>query len=348
MTQVTDLHVAANVPLPSPHSLLEEIPRSGEQSQQLAQWRESIHGIISGEDDRFLLIVGPCSIHDREAGLEYAARLAELARQVEDRLFLVMRVYFEKPRTTVGWKGLIMDPHLDGSNDIAAGLHLARQLLCEVLDLGLPTATELLDPITPQYIADLIAWSAIGARTTESQTHRQMASGLSMPLGFKNGTPGTLQPALNAIKAALQPQTFLGVSPDGVASVVTTRGNPSCHLILRGGDQGPNYDAEPVAQTLALLEKNQLQPYLMVDASHANCGKDHGRMPDVFREIVRQRVEGNPGIMGAMLESNLVAGNQSFPRPREKLTYGQSITDKCIDWDTTEGLVREAYDKLGR
>ena len=258
-----------------------------------------------------------------------------------------MRVYFEKPRTTVGWKGLIMDPNLDGTNDIPAGLRMARRFLNQVVDLGVPTATELLDPITPQYIADLIAWSAIGARTSESQTHRQMASGLSMPLGFKNATPGTLIPAINGIKAAMQPQTFLGVSQDGVASAVTTRGNPSCHIILRGGDQGPNYDAASIAETEAVLNKHGLPASIMVDASHANCNKDHTKMPGVFRDIVGQRVAGTTSIIGAMLESNLIAGNQSLGSgDRDSLTYGQSITDKCIDWQTTEELVRWAHGKL--
>ena len=346
MRQVSDLHVAANIPLPSPVSLIAEIPQPEEQSERLAQWRSLIHQIITGQDRRFLLIVGPCSIHDVDSGLEYARKLADLARRVEDRILVVMRVYFEKPRTTIGWKGLIMDPKLDGSNDIRTGLRLARQFLCDVAALGLPTATELLDPITPQYIAGLIAWSAIGARTTESQTHRQMASGLSMPLGFKNCTPGTIEPAINGIKAALQPQTFLGVSPEGVASVVTTRGNPDCHLVLRGGDHGPNSDPESVARALALLSKNGLPPFLLIDASHANCHKDHAEMPRVFREILQQRTSGNLGIIGAMLESHLVAGSQPFPRPLGDLVYGQSITDPCIDWPTTEALVMEAYDRL--
>lgn len=347
MHPVSDLHVAANIPLPSPMALREQIPQSEKQADCLAEWRDTIHRIFSGKDGRFLLVVGPCSIHDRESALEYARNLADLARRVQDRIFIVMRVYFEKPRTAVGWKGLIMDPRLDGSNDITKGLCLARSLLCEVAELGLPAATELLDPITPQYIADLIAWSAIGARTTESQTHRQMASGLSMPLGFKNSTPGTIEPAINGIKAALQPQTFLGVSPSGVASVVTTRGNPDCHLVLRGGDHGPNYDPASVAHALSLLQKHGLPPFLMIDASHANCHKDHAEMPAVFRDILRQRVAGNRGIAGAMLESHLLAGNQPFPRPAGDLVYGQSITDPCIDWATTETLVLEAWEALG-
>ncbi|MCB1227775.1 MAG: 3-deoxy-7-phosphoheptulonate synthase, partial [Verrucomicrobiales bacterium] len=241
----------------------------------------------------------------------------------------------------VGWKGLIMDPRLDGSCDIPAGLELARRILRDVIDLGLPTATELLDPITPQYIADLISWSAIGARTTESQTHRQMASGLSMPLGFKNGTFGHIQPAINAIKAAMQPQTFLGVSEDGIASAVTTSGNPNCHIILRGGEDGPNYGADNVLETRDALEEASLTPCIMIDASHGNCAKKHDRMPGVFREIVRQRLAGETAIIGAMLESNLVGGNQKFPQPLDQLTPGQSITDACIDWPTTETLLRE-------
>lgn len=347
MQPVSDLRIATNIPLPPPVVLRQQIPQSEAQATCLAGWRETIHNIMSGTDGRFLLVVGPCSIHDRESGLEYARKLAALAKRVEDRIFIVMRVYFEKPRTAVGWKGLIMDPHLDGSNDITEGLRLARTLLLEVAELGLPAATELLDPITPQYIADLISWSAIGARTTESQTHRQMASGLSMPLGFKNTSSGAIEPAINGIKAALQAQTFLGVSPDGVASVVTTRGNPGCHLVLRGGEQGPNHGPESVAHALDLLQKSGLPPILMIDASHANCGKDHKQMPAVFREIVHQRVNGNRGITGAMLESHLVAGNQPFPRPLAELVYGQSITDSCIDWATTEALVEEAWEALG-
>lgn len=340
--QVSDLHVIQNIPLPAPAFSLTEIPRSEKQAQFVADSRDTIRNILSGKDPRFLVILGPCSIHDPKAGLEYARRLRELADEVSDKLFLVMRVYFEKPRTTVGWKGLIMDPNLDGSDKIHEGLHLARNILRDVIDLGVPTATELLDPITPQYIADLICWSAIGARTSESQTHRQMASGLSMPLGFKNTISGDLKAAINAIKAALRSQTFLGVSDQGIASAVTTSGNPDCHLILRGGEIGPNYDAKNVAAALEALTAADLPPHLMIDASHANCAKDHEKMPAVFRDIIKQRAAGNTGITSAMLESNLVAGNQKFPQPIADLTYGQSITDKCIDWDTTVELIREA------
>lgn len=344
--QVSDLHITKNVPLPSPAKMMSEINRSDEQATFMVESREIIRNILNGTDSRFLLIVGPCSIHDTKAGIEYATKLAKLAEQVKDKVYIVMRVYFEKPRTTVGWKGLIMDPHLDGSDDIATGLRKARTFLREVIDLGLPTATELLDPITPQYISDLISWSAIGARTTESQTHRQMASGLSMPLGFKNTTTGDLIAAVNAINAATQPQTFLGVSDQGVASAVTTSGNPDCHIILRGGDNGPNYEASDVAKTIEILSSKGACDSIMIDASHANCEKNHELMPNVYREIFKQRASGNTKIIGAMLESHLAAGAQKFPQPLEDLNYGQSITDKCIDWDTTVELVNETHAAL--
>jgi len=339
MQSVSDIHVSSNQPLPSPHELLDRLPGSADSAEFVARSRQAIREIIFGNDPRFLVIAGPCSIHDTGAGLEYAERFAKLADQVKDEMLLVMRVYFEKPRTTVGWTGLIMDPRLDGSNRIEEGLETARRFLLDVLSLGIPTATELLDPITPQYIADLICWSAVGARTTESQTHRQMASGLSMPLGFKNGTLGNLEPAINAIKAATHPQTFLGVAMDGRASAVTTTGNPDCHIILRGGDDGPNHDETSVANTRDLLIRHGLTPAIMIDASHGNCGKDHRQMPAVFEEIVRQRAAGDTSIIGAMLESNLVAGAQKFPQPLDQLVRGQSITDSCIDWETTRKLI---------
>ena len=345
--KVSDLHVVQTEPLPSPLALMNDIPRSEAQADFVAHSREEIDNVLFGKDDRFLLIIGPCSIHDPEACHEYARKLAELSKEVEDRILTVMRVYFEKPRTSVGWKGLIMDPHLDGSHDISTGLHMARGILRDILDLKLATATEFLDPITPQYIADLVSWSAIGARTTESQTHRQMASGLSMPVGFKNDTHGDILPAINAIKAARQTQTFLGVDQSGMASAVTTSGNPSSHLILRGGTSGPNYSVEDVFSTQQALSEAGLPDCVMVDASHANCGKKQEQMPHVFLDIVRQKAEGNKKLIGAMVESNLVAGAQSFPQPLEDLTYGQSITDQCIDWDTTVDVVKQAYDLLG-
>jgi 3-deoxy-7-phosphoheptulonate synthase len=257
-----------------------------------------------------------------------------------------MRVYFEKPRTTVGWKGLVMDPHLDGSHDIAAGLRIARTFLRDVLDLGLPTATELLDPITPQYIADLICWSAIGARTAESQTHRQMASGLSMPLGFKNGTDGSIGTAINAIKAAAQPHTFLGINLNGAAAAIVTRGNPDCHVVLRGGGTGPNYSPTHIAQTEHLLSKAGLPQSILVDCSHDNSAKQPDRQPEVVRAVLDQVTAGSASIMGVMIESNLESGSQPFPQPKEKLRYGVSITDGCIDWVTTESLIREVHAAL--
>ncbi len=344
--QVTDLHVRFNVPLPAPALLMHEMPRTESQANLVLETRQRIDAILRGESDRFLVVVGPCSIHDTEAGLEYARRLAKLREELDDRLEIVMRVYFEKPRTSVGWKGLIMDPDLDGSDNLAKGLRLARRLLGEVLDLGVPTATEFLDPITPQYIADRICWAAIGARTVESQTHRQMASGLSMPVGLKNATNGALAPVINALKAASHSQTFFGISAEGVASLVSTTGNPSAHMVLRGGDQGPNFDAASVAEARGLLEKAGMRPAIMIDASHANCDKDYEKMPGVFESIVDQRVAGEKAIIGAMLESNLVAGNQKIDSDRGKLTTGQSITDPCIDWETTERILREAAAKL--
>jgi len=340
--QVADLHVVRNVPLPAPAFVLSEIKRGAAEAAFVAQSRETIRAILNGHDKRFLVIVGPCSIHDTRAGLEYAERFIALASELQDRIYLVMRVYFEKPRTTVGWKGLIMDPDLDGTDNIPRGLMVAREFLRQIIALNIPTATELLDPITPQYIADLISWSAIGARTSESQTHRQMASGLSMPIGFKNTISGDLKAAINAIGAATKPQTFLGVSEQGVASAISTSGNPDCHVILRGGEDGPNYDKTNVQDALVKIGAAGFPASVMIDASHANCGKNHENMPAVFEEIIRQRAAGNKGIVGAMLESNLVAGNQKFPQPLPDLTYGQSITDKCIDWETTEDLLRAA------
>ncbi|MCS6244330.1 MAG: 3-deoxy-7-phosphoheptulonate synthase [Opitutus sp.] len=346
MHKTSDINVVETRPLPSPAQLLAALPKNEAQADFITRSRDEINRLIFTSDRRFLLIIGPCSIHDVEAGRQYARRLAALASEVSDRIMVVMRVYFEKPRTTVGWKGLVMDPHLDGSHDIAAGLRLGRSFLGEVLDLGLPTATEFLDPITPQYIADLVCWGAIGARTTESQTHRQLASGLSMAIGFKNGTDGNLQTAVNAIKAAGQPQTFLGVSLDGAASAIVTRGNPNCHIVLRGGSAGPNYSAEHITKTEQALVKGGLTPSILVDASHDNSAKKPELQPDVIRVLLEQIAAGNTSIMGAMVESNLESGSQSFPQPKESLRFGVSITDGCIGWDTTEKMVREIHAAL--
>ncbi|OIR08202.1 phospho-2-dehydro-3-deoxyheptonate aldolase, Tyr-sensitive [mine drainage metagenome] len=345
--RTSDINVVETRVLPSPADIVRELPASETAADFIARSRQDVHRILFGDDNRFLLLIGPCSIHDLKSGREYAERLAALAQKVSDRILIVMRVYFEKPRTTVGWKGLIMDPHLDGSHDIAAGLRIARKFLLDVLELGLPTATELLDPITPQYIADLICWSAIGARTAESQTHRQMASGLSMPLGFKNGTDGSIQTAINAIKAAGQSHTFLGIDVEGRASSVTTRGNPNCHVVLRGGNSGPNYSPEHILQTETLLAKAKLPKVIVVDCSHDNSSKQPERQPEVLRALTDQIVAGNRSIIGAMIESNLGAGNQPFPQPKENLRYGVSITDGCIDWPTTEQTVLELYQRLG-
>jgi 3-deoxy-7-phosphoheptulonate synthase len=345
--KTSDINVVETRTLPSPAALIVELPKNETQADFVARARREIHQLIFTDDKRFLLIVGPCSIHDLEAGRDYARRLAALSRQVADRIMIVMRVYFEKPRTTVGWKGLVMDPHLDGSHDIAAGLRLGRTFLRDVVDLGLPTATEFLDPITPQYVADLVCWGAIGARTTESQTHRQMASGLSMPLGFKNGTDGSITTAINAIKAAGQPQTFLGINLEGASSAIVTRGNPNCHVVLRGGGGGPNFAPEHIARTEDLLAKANLPKSILVDCSHDNSSKQPDKQPEVMRQLLAQITAGNQSIMGAMVESNLGAGSQAFPQPKEKLRYGVSITDGCIDWATTEAMVREIYATLG-
>jgi 3-deoxy-7-phosphoheptulonate synthase len=344
--RTSDINVVETRVLPTPNDLLRALPKTASQAGFITRARREIHNLIFGDDRRLLLIVGPCSIHDLEAGREYGRRLSALAAKVADRIVIAMRVYFEKPRTTVGWKGLIMDPRLDGSHDIAEGLRLARTFLRDVLDLGLPTATEMLDPITPQYIADLVCWCAIGARTTESQTHRQMASGLSMPLGFKNRTDGNLQAAINAIRAAAQPQTFLGISMEGTASAIATRGNANCHIVLRGGSAGPNFDPLHISETEDLLAKAGLPKAILVDCSHDNSTKQPERQPEVLRAILQQIADGNKSIMGAMLESNLFAGSQPFPQPREQLRYGVSITDPCIGWPATEVAVKEMHAAL--
>jgi 3-deoxy-7-phosphoheptulonate synthase len=288
-----------------------------------------------------LVIVGPCSIHDPVSALEYAKRLAELSLEVSDRLLIVMRVYFEKPRTTVGWKGLINDPHLDESFDISAGLSLARKLLLDILDLGLPAATEFLDPIVPQYIADLISWAAIGARTTESQTHREMASGLSMPVGFKNATDGSVQTAIDAMGSSRTAHNFLGIDQDGATSIIKTAGNPDSHVVLRGGRNGPNFGPGDVQAAREALRKAGLHPALMVDCSHANSGKDPKRQPEVWRSLNEQRAAGASGLIGAMLESHIHFGAQPLGSDPAKLQYGVSITDACMDWETTAALLRD-------
>ncbi len=341
MVRTQNIRVARVEPLIPPRALREELPAADDDYQVVVRARDTIREILAGRDPRLVAVVGPCSIHDPEAALEYARRLVDLARRVSDSIVVVMRVYFEKPRTTVGWKGLISDPHLNGSNDMQLGLRLARRILLEVTRLGLPAGTELLDPIVPQYVADLISWTAVGARTTESQTHREMASGLSMPVGFKNSTDGNLTIAVNAMESARHPHTFLGIDADGASSVVHTTGNPDGHLILRGGRQ-PNYDAESLLGAERLLRAASLPPRVMVDCSHAQTGKDYSKQPDILADVVRQVGAGNSPLMGFMVESNLGAGSQALRGGRDGLTYGVSITDGCIDWATTERSLLDA------
>jgi 3-deoxy-7-phosphoheptulonate synthase len=335
-----DLRIRQLKPLIPPAILMEELPITEEVSTLVARSRQEIAGILRGDDQRVVVVVGPCSLHDPEAGLDYAKRLAAVGRDLSRDLAVVMRVYFEKPRTIVGWKGLINDPHLDGSFAINEGLRLARRFLMSVNQLGLPAATEFLDPITPQFIADLVSWGAIGARTSESQVHRELASGLSMPVGFKNGTDGSVQTAIDAVRSASHPHQFLSVTKQGVAAIVATSGNPDCHVILRGGTRGPNYAAEYVAEAATELTRASAAPRLMVDCSHANSLKDPKRQPAVLKDVARQIASGSKAVFGVMLESFLVAGRQSV-EPGVPLTYGQSITDGCLSWDETEPLLRE-------
>ncbi len=335
-----DLHVESNRPLLPPAILLEELPLGEPGSSFVGRAREEIIRILNGDDDRLLVIVGPCSVHDPVAALEYARSLQSQAAALATDLRIVMRVYFEKPRTTVGWKGLINDPGLDGSFSVNQGLRLARRLLLDLVGLGIPSACEFLDPITPQFISDLVAWGAIGARTTESQVHRELASGLSMPVGFKNGTDGGIQIAIDAVRAASHPHHFLGVTEQGLAGIVSTRGNPDCHIILRGGAAGPNHDAKAVGKALALLREAGERPRLLIDASHGNSGKDYRRQPTVAREIAAQVAQGERGIVGAMLESFLVEGRQELKDPAQ-LVYGQSVTDACLGWEATVPVLQE-------
>jgi 3-deoxy-7-phosphoheptulonate synthase len=338
-----DLRVESIRPLVPPAILLEELPLTAETALEVSRSRDEVSRILHGEDDRLIVVVGPCSIHDPEAALDYARRLRAAAAELADDLCVVMRVYFEKPRTTVGWKGLLNDPHLDGSFAINQGLRLARRFLLDVLALGLPAGCEFLDPISPQYFADAVAWGAIGARTTESQVHRQLASGLSMPVGFKNGTDGGghgLQIAIDGVRAAAHPHSFLGVTEQGLAAIVVTRGNPDCHVILRGGERGPNYDTDSIEQTLAALRTAGLPPRVLVDTSHGNSAKDHRRQPIVARDLAEQVAQGQRGIVGLLMESFLVEGRQDM-NSRSHLVYGQSVTDACIDWPTTAPLLHE-------
>ena len=339
--QTDDLRIDAIKPLISPSVLSYYLPLSDEAAKVVASARRDAEAVLAGSDDRLLVVVGPCSIHDTGAAIEYAARIKEAADRYSDDLVIIMRVYFEKPRTTVGWKGLINDPHLDDSFDINRGLRVARELLIELAEMGVPAGTEFLDTISPQYYADLIAWGAIGARTTESQIHRELASGLSMPVGFKNGTGGSNQIAFDAIRASAGSHHFLSVTKQGIAAIVATTGNDACHIILRGSSKGPNYDAESVNQVTEELKAVNLKPSVMVDCSHGNSLKDFRNQPAVAQSLCDQITDGNQAITSVMIESNLVAGAQKLSSNLADLTYGQSVTDECVNWETTEAMLEE-------
>jgi 3-deoxy-7-phosphoheptulonate synthase len=344
--EVHNVNVASQNILITPEQLKLALPMSESVQDTLATSRQVIEDILDRKDHRIFVVVGPCSIHDPTAAMDYARRLKNLADELADTLYIVMRVYFEKPRTTVGWKGLVNDPHLDDSFKIEEGLHISRKLLLDILDLGLPTSTEALDPISPQYLQDLISWTAIGARTTESQTHREMASGLSSAVGFKNGTDGGLTVATNALNSAARPHRFLGINSQGQVSVFTTRGNAYGHIVLRGGSAGPNYDSVHIRLCEDALEKAGVSSNIMVDCSHANSDKQPELQPLVVDNVANQILEGNSSIVGLMIESNLKAGNQSIPSDLTQLEYGVSVTDGCIDWETTETCLRSMRDKL--
>lgn len=347
MKKTNNLRILTVEPAISPDDLRAEFPVTDRSSETVFESRETVKDIIEGRDDRFLAITGPCSIHDENAALEYADKLNKLRIKYNDRLYIMMRVYFEKPRTTVGWRGMIIDPELDGSYNINGGLRKARGLLQRITDMGLPTATEVLDPIIPQYIADLICWSAVGARTTESQTHRNMVSGLSMPVGFKNGTDGSVEKAINAIESARSAHSFLGIDDDGRTCILSTAGNEATHLILRGGHLGPNYYEETVEDAEELFAANNMKGSMVVDCSHANSGKKHHKQFRVLRSTLEQRRR-HDSIKGVMIESNLMEGNQKIPADIKKLAYGVSITDECVGWDETERMMEFAWEELGK
>ena len=341
-----DINVLSAETLMTPAQLKTKLPVSERAMTTVREGRRTIKNILNRTDPRLFLVVGPCSIHDTKAALDYAERLKTLAAEVDDTLFLVMRVYFEKPRTTVGWKGLINDPHLNNSFNITEGLHIGRELLTTLAEMDIPTSTEALDPVSPQYMQDLISWSAIGARTTESQTHREMASGLSSAVGFKNGTDGGLGVALNALKSVSEPHRFLGINHEGEVSIIRTRGNKHAHIVLRGGSKGTNYDAQSVAECEAALSAAGQTPNIMIDCSHANSNKDHNRQRDVMECAGQQIADGNQSIIGLMIESNIGAGNQKMTENPADLEYGVSITDACIDWETTETSIRDLREQV--
>ncbi len=343
---IDDVNIKSIQPLVTPAELKSELPLTEDAYQTVLKGRETIRNILDGSDKRVFVVIGPCSIHDPKAAHEYADRLKTLSEKVKDTLYIVMRVYFEKPRTTVGWKGLINDPDMNDSFNIEKGLRIGRQLLLELNQKGLPCATEALDPNSPQYYQDLISWSAIGARTTESQTHREMSSGLSSPVGFKNGTDGGLTVATNAMQSVKHGHSFLGLNENGQVSVIHTSGNPYAHVVLRGGNGKPNYDAGSVAEAEAALAKAKVSNKIMIDASHANSNKDPYLQPLVLRNVVEQISDGNKSIVGVMVESHLKGGRQDIPENLCDLEYGKSVTDGCIDWDTTEQVLLEMHEKL--
>ena len=344
--EVHNINVGSQDVLVTPEQLKRALPMTGQVHDMVAGSRQVIQDILDRKDHRLFVVVGPCSIHDPAAAMDYARRLKTLADELSDTLYIVMRVYFEKPRTTVGWKGLINDPYMDDSFKIEEGLHLGRQLLLDILELGLPTSTEALDPISPQYLQDLISWSAIGARTTESQTHREMASGLSSPVGFKNGTDGGLTVATNALNSVAKPHRFLGINSEGQVSVFTTRGNRYGHIVLRGGSGGPNYDSVHIRLCEQALEKAGVACNIMVDCSHANSNKQPELQPLVVENVANQILEGNRSIVGLMIESHIHAGSQSIPANLDELAYGVSVTDGCIDWETTRQCLLDMRDKI--
>ncbi len=348
MRETNNLHVVDTRPIPSPAEIKAELPLSAPAAELVASTRERIRALVHGQDHRLLVVVGPCSIHDVAAAREYAQRLAPLRQRYADELEIVMRVYFEKPRTTVGWKGLINDPHLDGTFDIVTGMNRARRLLLDLAEMGLPAASEALDPVSPQYLADVMSWVAVGARTTESQTHREMASGLSMPVGFKNGTDGGLQVAINAMQSARQSHRFLGINTQGQVAIVTTTGNPDAHAVLRGGSAGPNYDRVAVARAAEQLAAASLPRRVLVDCSHDNAAKDHHRQAVVLDDLAAQVASGSSNLLGVMVESHLTAGKQSIPRDLSQLVYGQSITDACVDFTTTEAMLGTLAQSVSR
>ncbi|KGU82706.1 3-deoxy-7-phosphoheptulonate synthase [Pseudomonas mediterranea] len=343
LSTLTPANEALSLRLPSSLQLKHQLPLSHALSQQVDTHRQTVRAILDGEDARLLVIVGPCSLHDPKSALEYAANLARLAHEVSDSMLLVMRAYVEKPRTTVGWKGLAYDPDLDGSDDMAGGLTLSRELMREMLQLGLPVATELLQPMAANYFDDLLSWVAIGARTTESQIHREMASGLGMPVGFKNGTDGGVGIACDAMRSAAHPHRHFGVDSQGHPAIIQTQGNPDTHLVLRGGHRGPNYDRQSVAQIHNDLNRLKIPARIMVDCSHANSGKDPSRQPEVFNDVLAQRLQGNRALIGMMIESHLFEGCQPIS---PSMRYGVSVTDGCLGWESTERLLRQAHRQL--